>query len=338
MIYEFGKWKIDIDTEGTRKYYESLNILPNDLEAWNNYCLYLERLKPEEKKFFEDLGIEPHKCDVNGLGFENGIYPTYGRYLIKGNYLEVPEEKYMLLEDFVENGVPNDIEEERNLQVGIFEFEFLTEDGMFHPAPKDTPTGFVCLEFMVEELPWILPVKPHHIMPASANWWQPIKKMKQMIHNRKIQIEEEHKTLQSIIWDLKTQNIPFRIMKKSQVNVFKKYWLYMFAPEENYKNAKKVCITKWNYLWHLFSYEYVDCRENLEAIEAYKTIIKSDCYLYLSYFDIGIKIRKAEDFIWENKDIYEDFVITDKDFNWTFAKTHEEQCGPYFFQSYEEQI
>lgn len=30
------------------------------------------------------------------------------------------------------------------------------------------------------------------------------------------------------------------------------------------------------------------------------------------------------------RDYYQDFIITDKNFTWTFAHTHEFYCGPYF--------
>lgn len=328
-MYEFEKWKIEIDLEGTRSYYEQLQIQPRDLEAWNNYCIYLESMSKEEKKFFEKFGILPYKCDVNSFGLSKKGYLTYGTYLVKGEYLEIPQEIHTPFENVNDEEISFLPEKSPEFEVGIFSFKFLRDVEIFR-ALKDIPEGFICLEFMVDELPWLLEEEPQNIMPEYVEWWQPLKKVKEMKQQQKRDIRLNQEILQEIIWDLKSQNIPFRMMKKDQVQLFKKCWFDAFAPKENRKKAKKVCLPKGWYLWHLFSYKYAECMEKERALAAFARCEKSDCYLYLSYMKFGIKIRNADKFIWKDKNIYEDFLLTDKDFTWTFAHTHEEQCGPYF--------
>lgn len=329
MIKEFGNVKIDVDVEATKKYYTTLQITPRDVEAWNNYCTYLEKMKPEEKSFFEELGILPHKCDIESLGYnKNRYYPIVGMYLIKGTIVE-------------NNDVINEDRKEEDatsyfnmIEVGRFSFRPILKNVRWNGDLVTVEDGFLCIEIFSEKFPWVLHEKPNHTIPEPANWWQPVKKAKEVIYQRKMNEKWKQDTLQSVIWDLKEQNIAFHVMKRSQINAFKNAWIYTFAPEENIKKAKKVCYPDGFYLWHLFSYEYATCQMNQEAFEAFEEVKKDDCYLFLSYFNVGIKIRNADCFEWKNKDLYEDFIITDKDFSWTFAKTHEEECGPYFLKLY----
>jgi hypothetical protein len=332
MLYEFGKWKIDVDREGTLNYYIGLEIYPKDKEAWLNYHLYLEQMKPEEKIFFDDFGIMPEKCDVDSVGYTDGTYPTFGQYLVKGKYVEMPEEKYMLLEDFLKEG-PEEAEEENPiLQIEHFNISFLRKDGIFNEAPADLPDGFICLEFSADELPWVLLGKASHVMPEWARWWQPVKKIKEVLHNKKMQKEDEQRVLRELKCDLKAQNIPFCVMQKKQVQAMKHRWFQVFAPPGQVKKAKKVCLSAGNYLWHLFSFEFVKPLEGKRAVEAYKNCEKSDCYLLLSFYDIGIKIKGVDRYIWHLKDCDLDLVMTDRDFQWTFAQTHEMDLGPYFYR------
>ncbi|MBA4685880.1 MAG: DUF4275 family protein [Candidatus Galacturonibacter soehngenii] len=332
MIKEFGKIKIDVDVEATKKYYSTLQVLPRDIEAWNNYCLYLEKMKPEEKSFFEELGILPHKCDIESLGYNaNRYYPIVGMYLIKGSMIQSDKEDVVNDSD---KSAEDAITYFNMIEVGRFSFRPILKNVRWNGDVVNIEEGFVCIEVFSERFPWVLPEKPNHTIPEPANWWHPVKKVKEVLHDRKMNEKWKQETLQSVIWDLKEQNIPFHVMKKSQVNAFKNAWIYTFAPEENIKKAKKVCYPEGFYLWHMFSYEYAKCKTHENALKAFYKTTKEDCYLYLSYFNVGIKIRNADRFEWKNKDLYEDFVMTDKDFCWTFAKTHEEECGPYFLKLY----
>ena len=83
--------------------------------------------------------------------------------------------------------------------------------------------------------------------------------------------------------------------------------------------------------WHVFSYNVVPCLQGEEAMAAFDTATKTDCYVfYQNRYGMwkfsGAKNIQATDFSTQ-QDIY----ITDVNFKWTYIQTHESQCGPYFY-------
>ncbi len=65
--------------------------------------------------------------------------------------------------------------------------------------------------------------------------------------------------------------------------------------------------------------------------------MKKDCYVFYQHCDEVLLIKDAsllhmDDILRETDDAYKgDIYIVDKDFTWTFVKTHEHRwCGPYF--------
>ncbi|MDQ0271681.1 DUF4275 family protein [Cytobacillus purgationiresistens] len=85
------------------------------------------------------------------------------------------------------------------------------------------------------------------------------------------------------------------------------------------------------FLWHVFSYEKRDHLKEEKAVAAFNQQIKGSCYLFYQHSDDAMILQsanrmKAEDIL-EEEDIY----IVDKDFKWTYVKTHEAgYYGPYF--------
>lgn len=139
--------------------------------------------------------------------------------------------------------------------------------------------------------------------------------------------------LKIVVKDLKKQQIPYKIMPSKQVKVFKRHWFNIFTPNQKRDKAKKVCFGAGTYLWHLYSYKYVNCLNGEEAITSYDNQEKDDCYLLLSFYDIVMKLNHADRFRWHSADCYQDIIITDIAFKWTFAYTHEGDLGPYFATS-----
>lgn len=91
------------------------------------------------------------------------------------------------------------------------------------------------------------------------------------------------------------------------------------------------------YLWHIFSYEKKKCLEGAEAESAFHNEVKKDCYIFYQHCDDVLLIKDAsslhmDDILCERDDMYKgDIYIVDKEFTWTFVKTHEHRwCGPYF--------
>lgn len=85
------------------------------------------------------------------------------------------------------------------------------------------------------------------------------------------------------------------------------------------------------YLWHVFSYEKRKYLKEEQADTAFKKESKQSCYVFYQHLDDAYILEKvssltAEDFVNE-----EDVYVVDKEFNWTYVRTHETGwCGPYF--------
>lgn len=65
--------------------------------------------------------------------------------------------------------------------------------------------------------------------------------------------------------------------------------------------------------------------------------MKKECYIFYQHCNDVLLIKDAsllsmDDILRETDDMYKgDIYIVDKDFTWTFVKTHEDRwCGPYF--------
>ncbi len=87
------------------------------------------------------------------------------------------------------------------------------------------------------------------------------------------------------------------------------------------------------YLWHIFSYKKRDCLQGEQADIAFNQESKKFCYVFYQHSDDAFILENASslnvnDFLNE-----EDVYVVDKEFNWTYVKTHETGwCGPYFCQ------
>lgn len=85
------------------------------------------------------------------------------------------------------------------------------------------------------------------------------------------------------------------------------------------------------YLWHVFSYEKRDCLQEDKADLALNREPKGSCFVFYQHSDEAFilenaKVVIASDFL-EEEDVY----VVDKEFNWTYVRTHETGlCGPYF--------
>ncbi|MCU4848370.1 DUF4275 family protein [Bacillus paranthracis] len=84
------------------------------------------------------------------------------------------------------------------------------------------------------------------------------------------------------------------------------------------------------YLWHIFSYEKKKCLEGKEAENTFHNEGKKECYIFYQHCDDVLLIKDAS--LLSMDDMYKgDIYIVDREFTWTFVKTHEHRwCGPYF--------
>jgi hypothetical protein len=85
------------------------------------------------------------------------------------------------------------------------------------------------------------------------------------------------------------------------------------------------------YLWHLFSYEKKDSLREEHAEKAFNRERKDSCYIFYQHSDYAVMINNASKLVASDLENEEDIYVVDKNFNWTYVKTHETGlCGPYF--------
>ena len=126
---------------------------------------------------------------------------------------------------------------------------------------------------------------------------------------------------------------------KNKRNELRKQWEETFAKHLSKSQKRKIYLHQ--HLWHIFSYNKISCSEEQKARDAFNKVKKDGCYIF--YYDNqnvllleNAKSLKAEDIINDIDDYLEDVYVVDTDLTWTYVFTHEEYCGPYFYQLNEE--
>ena len=118
-------------------------------------------------------------------------------------------------------------------------------------------------------------------------------------------------------------------------NEFYSAWLSHFANGISKENIEKHVVSTGNYLWHVFSWELLDKKVFLTGNSARKAYDKIDKHnaLYIDWFEdnetkeLTAKLNTANAL----DEMIEIYVVA-PDFSWTYIKTHESMCGPYFMK------
>ncbi len=118
-------------------------------------------------------------------------------------------------------------------------------------------------------------------------------------------------------------------------NEFYSKWLEAFAKDISKKDIEKYVKSTGDYIWHIFSWGLKGDNQYLvgdEARSSYDMIEKTNAF-YINWFDDDL----AHEVTWNlhSAKALDDFVevyVVDKDFKWTYIKTHESDCGPYFYK------
>lgn len=112
-------------------------------------------------------------------------------------------------------------------------------------------------------------------------------------------------------------------------------WLKHFAEGISEENIERYVVSTGNYLWHVFSWELLDEARYLvgdSAKDAYNKIDKNNA-LYIDWFsddDAGALPQELSNA--EALDQMTEVYVAAPDFSWTYIKTHEIMCGPYFMK------
>ncbi|HDR7790006.1 hypothetical protein COJ60_09065 [Bacillus cereus] len=115
---------------------------------------------------------------------------------------------------------------------------------------------------------------------------------------------------------------------------FRKRWEDNFANHLSDEEKEDIFLYgdkyRCGYLWHIFSYEKKKCLEGKEAENTFHNEGKKECYIFYQHCDDVLLIKDAS--LLSMDDMYKgDIYIVDREFTWTFVKTHEHRwCGPYF--------
>ena len=129
------------------------------------------------------------------------------------------------------------------------------------------------------------------------------------------------------------------INKKIKVTEIPKWGIYLRNQWENHfandlsedvKSAINIT-DNYGYLWHLFSFEKKECLVEEHAEEAFNKEPKSTCFVFYQHSNYALILDDSSSITAADLQNEQDIYIVDKDFNWTYVKTHETGCfGPYF--------
>ncbi|ALC91768.1 ATP synthase F1 subunit delta [Bacillus sp. FJAT-18017] len=123
-------------------------------------------------------------------------------------------------------------------------------------------------------------------------------------------------------------------------NLLRKRWEEQFAGHLSLQEKRSIHLyDKGNssgFLWHVFSYGKKACLEGRPAEEAFNAVRKYACYVFYQNSDEGLILKNAKRLSADDLKNEYDVYVVDKDFSWTYVKTHETGwLGPYFFKSNE---
>ena len=143
----------------------------------------------------------------------------------------------------------------------------------------------------------------------------------------------------------KKNDIDCVMLTLEEIEDYKHEWFEKFVPVDRRERASECCdfdyyktatdfVAKYSSLmWHVFSYKILQCYECDEASEQFDGTEKSEAVLFLDGFtDTACRIKDISKLKAKSLEIFDDVIITANDFAWTYAKTHEVYCGPYFYR------
>lgn len=325
---QYGEWKISVDIEKTKQYYREYKKTDN--QANRNFAEYCKNLSAEEQAFFDTLGINPVCCNIEHNGADKKRnFPCGGYYYVCGEYLEYPPEEILNVEELIENNYVDSRPDPR-IDIGVFQFDFQCEAHHFNDIPEDMPQGFICINFWCEDMKWLLTEKPETMMYEPPHFWQIHKIIKEKIDIIKQERADFEEIKSEFTETFKSLNIVSELLDKKEIKKLKKDWIAAFSPKDGDSKAiKKLCKT---YLWHIFSFEFLECEIEEKANALFEQQDKSDCIIISNVDNIAFHLKNAANLNVEITEQFTDVTVTASDFSWTYSNTHEGMCGPYFYK------
>ena len=121
-------------------------------------------------------------------------------------------------------------------------------------------------------------------------------------------------------------------MKKTE---FYDKWLKSFANGVSEEAIQKYVVSTGNFLWHVFSWKLLNEKSYLSgehAKDAYNNIDKKDAVCLMWFEDDETKSLVPAMYTAEALEEWNEVYVAAPDFSWTYMKTHECTCGPYFMK------
>lgn len=96
MIFDFNPWKLDVDVELTKQLYKEVDYSTDKTANME----FLESLSLQQQQFFDSLGVDLTKVDVDNTIYEipedketsaSRIYRMSVNFLIRGKILALPK-------------------------------------------------------------------------------------------------------------------------------------------------------------------------------------------------------------------------------------------------------
>ncbi|MGD9569380.1 MAG: DUF4275 family protein [Sedimentibacter sp.] len=128
---------------------------------------------------------------------------------------------------------------------------------------------------------------------------------------------------------LRLRNVSIEVLDNVGKDL-RKQWEEKFTG--NLSNTQKNKIYLNQYLWHIFSYQQVEHLSGQEAVEAFNTIKKNECFAFYQHDNKALKLINSKNIKAEDFDNENDVYIVDNNMTWTYVHTHEYNCGPYFYK------
>lgn len=333
-IVKYGEWEIDIETEKTKQYYNSLTIT-DDRQVYRNFAKYCESLTKEEQDFFDSFAINPLICKIVTVGKSKKKLPCGGHYYVYGKYINTPKEIVWTVEQFSGRNRIDDYPDPK-VTVGVFQFDFQNPENQFCNIPEDIPEGCICIHFWCEKMPWLLEENCELESIYPPKFWEIGRIIKKWKAHRQSKKDYKKDIEQGIVRSFSEADIDFEIMTEKEVLEYKKQWLSVFAPKDaDIRKLNKLCLSSrkiYGFLWHLFSYEYIKTPYSEQATVLFDKKVKDTAVFIENTENLGYRIHNLSKLNSDYLNEWIDVTVTASDFSWTYSKTHESELGPYYYE------
>ena len=117
---------------------------------------------------------------------------------------------------------------------------------------------------------------------------------------------------------------------------FNKEWLSHFASNISKKDLQNKVVKTGNYIWHIFSWELIEEKEystGTKARQEFDNIDKLGAWYIIPFEKRAVVQRLTAEYSTSKRlDEEIEIYVVARDFSWTYIKTHEGMCGPYFYK------